>query len=249
MPLNDPLFPSLCWWLTWFLRLAMAAIALALLVVSTKSLGRAFGKGTFGKGLNNPDLALEMLGPDGDLRKLVEHSGHLPLLRNLSLDSRLFIPAYVLALALASVLLVGLPFACGCAPFKPWSATTMLLAIVAAILDWRENACLSKALRLNADGSAEALVRRNQLLAEGRRFATLKFVILGIVLALLAWHAAFPSGLFSLPEGWRNGLVALFGLAAFGLTLGRLWPRLLEPAVAIAGLATVLLFTLFAWRI
>lgn len=249
MPANDLSYTSLYWWLLWLLRLSLAGISLALLVISAKSLCRSLGGGKFGRGLNNPDLALEMLGADGDLTKLVAHSGHLPLLRNLSVDSRVFIPAYVLTLALASVLIIGLPFACACAPFKPWSAIAILLAILAAILDLRENTCLGKALHFNADGSEAALVRRNEMLGEGRRFATLKFVTLSIVLALLSWHAILPSGLVSPPEIGRHSLGSLFGLAALGMAFGRLLPRLLEPAVAIAGFAAVLLFTLSAWRI
>lgn len=244
MPANDLSFTSLCWWFLWLLRLTLAGISLALLVVCARSLCRAFVEGIFNGGLNNPDLALEMLGQDGDLKKLVEHSGHLPLLRNLSADSRVFIPAYVLALTLASVLLIGLPFACDFAPCKPLSAIAILLAILAAIFDLRENTCLGKALHSNADGSGAALVRRNELLGKGRRLATLKFVTLSIVLTLLAWHAILPSGLVSPPEIWRLSLGSLFGLAAFGMAFGRLLPRLLEPAVAIAGFATMLLFTL-----
>lgn len=241
----------ICALLPYLFPLALSIVTLALAGISLKSIGQLFQQPHkhFVDGVHNTDLALQMTGRTGDIGKIVAEAGHLPLLRNLARDSRLFIPLYMIAFAIATVLLIGMPFACGAFAFQPLAAVALLLTLLGALLDWYENACLVKALRLNALGSENAVAERQRLLGLGRTFAVFKFMLLGGVAGLLAIHAWFPSAASNPPDWARHTLGVAFGAAALGMLACPIRPRYLEPAVAIAGFGIALLFTLHAWKI
>jgi len=242
------LLKFLCWLLPFLLPLGLSAITLALGVVSLISIGRLLRKrGPFIDGLQSPDLALEMIGRDGSIAPIIHAAGHLPLLRNIALDSGVFIPLYVTSFTIATVLLIGMPFACGPFAFQPVAALALLLTLIGAALDWSENSYLASALRLNAQGDAASLAQCQNMLGQGRTRAVIKFIILGGVAGLLAIHA-WPAAA-GLPELARYVLGAAFGISALGMITCPKWPRYLEPAVAIAGFGIALLFTLYAWKI
>ena len=199
--------------------------------------------------IHSADLALQMTGSTGDMGPIIEEAGHLPLLRNLALDSRLFVPLYTASFAIATLLLIGMPFACGSFAFHPHAALAMLLTLLGALLDWSENSCLTRALRLNAQGGENSCSERQSLLGRARKYAVTKFLLLGGVTGLLALHAWIPDATTSLPDWGRYVLAALFGTAAVGMLTCPVRPRYLESAVAIAGCGIALLFTLHAWRL
>ena len=146
MPLGGTLFDLTCGALLGLFRLALCALSLGLAWLSFCFLRRALGKvrGPFIDGLYSPDLALQMIGRDGDMTPIVRHSGHLPLLRNLALDSKVFIPLYIVAFFAAILLLAGAPFTVLAWSFNPLAGMAMLLTLLGAVLDWRENAKLGE---------------------------------------------------------------------------------------------------------
>jgi len=248
MPLGGTLFDLTCGVLLGLFRLALCALSLGLAWLSFSFLRRALRKvrGPFIDGLYSPDLALQMIGRDGDLAPIVHHSGHLPLLRNLALDSKVFIPLYIVAFFAAILLLTGTPFAGHGWAVTPLAGMAMLLTLLGAVLDWRENAKLGEALRLNAAMDGKDNDRKRWLLGQAHRQAILKFICLGCVVAMLAVYSCSPAGPARLPGSSAFALSALFALAALGMLSCPLRPRYLEPAVAIAGLAIALLFTIYA---
>nr|MBL8412067.1 hypothetical protein [Dechloromonas sp.] len=240
----------LCWLLPFLLPLGLSAITLALGGVSLISIGRLLRKrGPFVDGLHSPDLALEMIGRTGSIAPIVHAAGHMPLLRNIALDSGVFIPLYVTSFTIATVLLIGMPFACGPFAFQPVAALALLLTLIGAVLDWSENSYLAGALRLNAQGDAAAQAQCQNMLGQGRTRAVIKFIILGGVAGLLAIHAWPTAATAGLPELARYVLGAAFGISALGMIACPRSPRYLEPAVAIAGFGIALLFTVHAWKI
>lgn len=240
----------LCWLLPFLLPLGLSIATLALAWMSLRSIGQLFRKrGPFIDGMHSPDLALEMIGRDGSIAPIIHAAGHLPLLRNIALDSGVFIPLYVTSFTIATVLLIGMPFACGPFAFQPVAALALLLTLIGAFLDWSENSCLVRALRLNAQGDAVSLAQRNSMLGQGRTRAVIKFILLSGVAGLLAIHAWPPEATPRAPELARYVLSAVFGISALGMIVCPKWPRYLQPAVAITGFDITLLFTLHAWKI
>lgn len=241
----------LCWLLPFLFPLGLSIVTLVLSGISIKSIWQLLQKkrGDFIDGLYSPDLALEMIGNKGAITPIIEAAGHLPLLRNLSLDSRVFIPLYVVAFTIATILLIGMPFACGPFTFQPPAALAWLLTLIGAFLDWSENTRLTKALRLNAQGDKASLAECQRQLGQGRMRAGIKFMILGGVAGLLALHAWLPDKTTTQPEWTQHVLGAAFCLSALGMLAGPIRPRYIEPAVAIAGFGIALLFTLHAWKI
>lgn len=241
----------ICGLLPYLFPLALSIVTLALTGISIKSIWQLFQQPHkhFVDGVHSADLALEMTGRNGDIGPIIKEAGHLPLLRNLGLDSRVFIPLYMVSFAIATVLLIGMPFACGAFAFEPLAALALLLTLLSALLDWSENACLVKALRVNAQGGETVIAERQRLLGQGRARAVIKFILLGGVAGLLAIHAWQSDTATSPPDWARHTLGAAFGTAAIGMLACPIRPRYLEPAVAIAGFGIALLFTLHAWKI
>jgi len=233
----------------WLLRSALVVITASLLWLVIKSAMRTLGKsrGPFVDGMYIPDLALQMIGSHGDLATILRHSGHRQLHRNLVLDATLFVPLYVLAIFGATLLLVGMPIPCNTSAFNPWASAVMLLTVVAAILDWLENASLGKALRLDAAGDINYVARKQMLLGRGRRQAIAKFLCLGIAVGILAFHACSPTGLASLASWGRYGLLLLFCLASPAMLACPRFPRFLEPGTTMTGLGIAVLFTICVW--
>jgi len=239
----------ICWLLPFVFPLGLSVVTLVLAAISIMSIGQLLRKqGPFIDGMYSADLALEMIGRTGNIAPIVHAAGHLPLLRNIALDSGFFIPLYVTSFTIATVLLIGIPFACGPFAFQPVAALALLLTLIGAFLDWSENSHLAIALRLNAQGDAASLAQSQNMLGKGRTRAVIKFIILGGVAGLLAIHAWLPVAATSLPEWARYVLGAAFGISALGMLICPIRPRYLEPAVAIAGFGIALLFTLHAWK-
>lgn len=233
----------------WLPRTILVVISASLLWLSIKFAKRSLGRsrGPFVDGMYIPDLALQMIGSHGDLARIVRHSGYRQLHRNLVLDALLFVPLYVLAILGATLLLVGMPLPCRALAFSPWAGAVMFLTVVAAILDWLENASLGKALRLDANGDSKNEAKKQMLLGRGHRQAIVKFVCLGIAVGVLALHAWSPTGLANLPGAAGYGLSFLFCLASLAMLVCIRFPRFLEPGTAMTGLGITLLFTICAW--
>lgn len=239
----------LCWLLPILLRLGLGVVTLFLGLLSLLSIGRALLKrGPFIDGLHSADLALEMIGGTGSLAPIVQAASRERLLRNIALDSTVFIPLYLISFAIASILLIGMPFACGKSPFQPVAALALLLTLIGAFLDWRENSYLARALRLDAQGDA-AQAECRIMLTKGRTRAVIKFIILGGVTGLLAIHAWPTAATSGLPELARHTLGTAFAISALGMIACPQWPRYLEPAVAVTAFGIALLFSLHAWKI
>lgn len=239
----------LCWLLPFLLRLVLSLATLALAWMSFKTIGQLLRKrGPFIDGMYSADLALEMIGRTGSIAPIVQAAGRDRLQRNIALDSTVFIPLYVTSFTIATVLLIGMPFACGSLPFQPVAALAVLLTLIGALLDWSENSHLASALRLDAQGDAAALELCQERLGRGRTRAVIKFIILGGVAGLLAIHAWPPKATPGAPELARYVLVTAFGISALGMIVCPKWPRYLEPAVAITGFGISLLFWLHAWK-
>lgn len=257
MSLGETLFASIGWALLWLLRIALLAATVALCRASYKALRQVFVTGPFVDGLHSPDLALQMTGSGGEISEIVAQTGHLPLLRNLVLDSRIFVPLYVASFWIATILLLGPPFPCRGSAVTPWSGMVLLITFIAALLDWSENARLTEALICNAEATSETEAarksqieaRRQCLLGQARRRAIVKFVGLGIVACVLAIHAVPPTSTARLPTWAGIGLACLLGFAALGMLASLRTARLLESAVAVAGFAIALLSAVIAWRI
>jgi hypothetical protein len=248
---DSPLLEFICSLLPYLLPLALGLLMLLTAINSLMCLRRLlFEPAREGvvDGIHNNDLALEMTGSSGNIGEIVEEAGHLPLLRNLERDSRVFVPLYVIAFTIAILLLIGMPFACGRFPFQPLAALALLLTGCAALFDWRENACLAKALRLNASADEKVAGERQRLLGQGRDWAVRKFLVLASVAVLLAFHAWRPDAVPGSPSWAGYPLGIAFAGAALGMFASPLRPRYLESAVAIAGFAITLLFFLHAWK-
>lgn len=236
------------------LGLVLVAVYFGAALAVILTLGRLLKPGDFIDGLHSPDLALQMIGSRGDIAAIVTQHGHLPLLNNLAIDSRVFVPAYVVALGLASTHQIGWPFPCGCSQLSPPAVIALLLAAWAGILDWCENDCLEQALHHNSSACSETVPARRReieasrqaMLGRGKLAAILKFCTLGLVLAMLAWHAMQPRPPAPLVD-WRGSvLFLLFGLASVGMLSTPFTARFLELAVALAGFGVALL-ALLAW--
>jgi hypothetical protein len=245
------LLRAICSLLPYLFPLFLSLVTLVFAGFCLKSIGKLLSNPLprFVDNIHSADIALQMIGSSGEIGPIVEEAGHLPLLRNLALDSQVFVPLYTTSFAISTLLLIGMPFACGAFSFHPMAALAWLLIALGALFDWSENSCLTKALRLNAQGGDNVSTERQKLLGQGRTRALVKFILLGSVAGLLAFHAGLPDATSSLPGWGRQVLAALFGTAALGMFTCPVRPRYLEPAVALAGCGITLLFTLHTWRL
>jgi len=253
LPALQPFLDFALTLLRWLARLSMLGLVVLALWMTFRQLIRTlFGNPAFLDGaIDSPDLALEFIGRHDNaparLAEILQHSGHLPLLRNLSLDGRVFVPIYTVSFAIAIMSTIGLPFACGrCAISLP-AVAAILLTFTAAVLDWLENACIARAIRLN-EQSDEERKQNGRLLIESliqaNQRASTKFALLGVVLLMLGWHARSPDPIFGLIIPTPQ----LFFAAGCLLLIGTVRLRLLEIGISAAGLAVIALFFVLAWR-
>jgi hypothetical protein len=239
--------------LQWLVRLGtLVLLGLASWMALRQLLRQLFGTAAFLEGaIDSPDLALQFVGRHADamaqLAGILKQSGHLPLLRNLVLDSRVFVPVYTASFIVAILFVIGLPFTCGRCTISLPALAAVLLTWVAAVLDWLENGAIARAIRLNGQPSAERKKHEGLLmesLIQANRRSSAKFALLGIVLLMLGWHATPPAPIFGLTIPTPQLFLASGAL----MLIGTVRLRLLETGIAIAGLGVVAFFFVLAWR-
>jgi len=144
---------------------------------------------------------------------------------NLFVDSVLFVPGYV-SLLVFFTLAFGPPLAL----HPTWRQLLCVPAVAAGLFDIAENGMTGRAL----DDLVEfALV--DTTVADVSLAARIKWVLLGLALAVLAWRALAAS---ADDKPWRIVAAALCVLAALGFVVGG---AISLPAVISAGLGAVLL--------
>lgn len=253
VPNPAKLFETLGQLLLALVRLTTLAILLLTFWLCLRELLRVPGGKDYLNGtLRSPDLALQFVGstdqPAGELDDIARKAGYLILLRNIRLDSRFFIPTYLIALLIATWVVIGLPCACGDYAFSPWSLVTSAMVVTAAVLDWLENAALQTALRQHGAAKVpDAPPDRpalDALLKNAYHRAGAKFLLLGAIFGMLARHAWPPHCLWPAIDPTPH----LFAGAAVLLVVGRFYRRVLEAGITLAALSLAAFFLILAWR-